>query len=227
MRIVIVSETFWPRTSSTSMSVRQVLDGLVDTSARAGHEPVLVTPGGGASDYRGVPVVRTRSVPTRTFPVGLPDPQVEQVLARVRPDAVHLASPWLLGASALRAARARGIPVVAELRWRGTPGCRRPLAAGLPLDRWWRRIHRDVHLTPVPTSRPHGRRAPSAPPRSARGGTAPTSTCSARTTATPTCTPAGPGTAYTRVAQRPWSVAVEELVMTWAEVASARLPLAG
>jgi phosphatidylinositol alpha 1,6-mannosyltransferase len=118
MRIVIVSETFWPRTSSTSVTVRQVLDGLVDGlvdgAARAGHEPVLVTPGTGTSDYRGVPVVRTRSVPTRTFPVGLPDPQVEQVLARVRPDAVHLASPWLLGASALRAARARGIPVVAE-----------------------------------------------------------------------------------------------------------------
>ena len=155
MRIVIVSETFWPRTSSTSVTVRQVLDGLVDGAARAGHEPVLVTPGTGAGDYRGVPVVRTRSVPTRTFPVGLPDPQVEQVLDRVRPDVVHLASPWILGASALRAARSLGLPVVAEhgthltalARHAGVPAT---IAATLPLDRWWRRIHRDAHLTLVP-----------------------------------------------------------------------------
>ncbi len=33
--------------------------------------------------------------------------------------------------------------------------------------------------------------------------------------------------AYTRVAQRTWSRAVEELVATWAEVAGSRLPLAG
>jgi phosphatidylinositol alpha 1,6-mannosyltransferase len=151
MRIVIVSETFWPRTSSTSVTVRQVLDGLV----RAGHEPVLVTPGPGTGDYRGVPVVRTRAVPTRTFPVGLPDPVVEQVLARVRPDVVHLASPWILGASALRAARASGLPVVAEhgthlsalARHAGVPST---IAATLPLDRWWRRIHRDADLTLVP-----------------------------------------------------------------------------
>lgn len=152
---MIVSETFWPRTSSTSLTVRQVLDGLVDAALEGGHEPVLVTPGPGATDYRGVPVVRTRALPGRTFPVGLPDPQVEQVLARVRPDVVHLASPWLLGASALRAARAQGIPVVAEhathltalARHAGVPST---IAATLPLDRWWRRIHRGVHLTLVP-----------------------------------------------------------------------------
>ncbi len=159
MRIVIVSETFWPRTSSTSLTVRQVLDGLVDAAldgaVAQGHEPVLVTPGPGATDHRGVPVVRTRAIPGRTFPVGLPDPQVEQVLARVKPDVVHLASPWLLGASALRAARAHGVPVVAEhgthltalARHAGVPST---IAATLPLDRWWRRIHRDAHLTLVP-----------------------------------------------------------------------------
>ena len=152
---MIVSETFWPRTSSTSMSVRQVLDGLVDGAAAGGHEPVVVTPGPGATDYRGVPVVRTRGLPTRTFPVGLPDSQVEQVLARVRPDVVHLASPWLLGAGAMRAARQHGIPVVAEhgthlsalARHAGVPAA---LAPTLPLGRWWRRIHRDAHLTLVP-----------------------------------------------------------------------------
>jgi hypothetical protein len=32
--------------------------------------------------------------------------------------------------------------------------------------------------------------------------------------------------AYLRVAERPWSTAVEELVAIWAEVAAARLPLA-
>ena len=148
---MIVSETFWPRTSSTSLAVRQVLDGALE----AGHEPVLVTPGPGADHYRGVPVVRTRALPGRTFPVGLPDAQVEQVLARVRPDVVHLASPWLLGASALRAARAHGVPVVAEhathltalARHAGVPPT---IAATLPLDRWWRRIHRGADLSLVP-----------------------------------------------------------------------------
>lgn len=151
MRTVIVSETFLPRTSSTALTVRQVLDGLVD----AGHEAVVVTPGTGSQDYRGVPVVRTRALPTRTFPVGLPDPQVEQVLDRVRPDVVHLASPWTLGAAALRAARQRGLPVVAEhgthltalARHAGVPAT---IAATVPLDRWWRRIHRGADLTLAP-----------------------------------------------------------------------------
>ena len=47
------------------------------------------------------------------LPVGLPTRRLQEMTARFRPDVVHLASPFVLGAGGLAAARRLGVPTVA------------------------------------------------------------------------------------------------------------------
>ena len=151
MRVAIVSESFFPQVNGVTNTVRHVVDRLVAT----GHEPLLVAPGPGLRDYRGVPVVRTRSVALPSYPtfrVGLPDHDVERALAWFRPDVVHLASPFPLGAWGARAARRLGAPSLAVFqtdvggfaRQYGVPARR-------AVDGWVGRLHRGVGRTLVPS----------------------------------------------------------------------------
>ena len=112
MRVAIVSESFLPQVNGVSNSVRHVVNHLLDT----GHEVLVVAPGPGVRSYRSARVVRARSMGLpgyRSFALGLPDAAVERALVEFRPDVVHLASPALLGATGLRAARRLGVPTVA------------------------------------------------------------------------------------------------------------------
>lgn len=151
MKIAVVTESFLPRTDGLSLSVRALVDRLVD----GGHDPMVIAPGPGLRNHRGVPVVRTRSVAvpgTRGFTLGLPDPSVETALAAFHPDVVHVSSPVALGAGGLRVARRLGLPVVsdhgtdvsAHLRHHGLP-------AGSSLPRWVSRLHRMADRTLAPS----------------------------------------------------------------------------
>lgn len=152
LRVALVTESFLPQVNGVTNSVRHVVDHLVAD----GHEALVVAPGPGPAEYRGVPVVRTRSVATpryKSFPVGLPDQAVEKALAAFRPDVVHLASPIALGAVGLRAARRLGIPTVAVYQT-DIPGFLRQY--GLPgegyVGRWVARVHRRSDRTLVPSA---------------------------------------------------------------------------
>jgi phosphatidylinositol alpha 1,6-mannosyltransferase len=151
MRVAIVSESFFPQVNGVTNTVRHVVDRLLAT----GHEPLIIAPGPGLCDYRGIPVVRTRSVALpsyKAFRVGLPDADVERALAWFQPDVVHLASPFLLGAWGARAARRLGAPSLAVYqtdvggfaRQYGVPGRR-------AVDGWVGRLHRGVGRTLVPS----------------------------------------------------------------------------
>lgn len=151
MRVAIVSESFLPQANGVTDTVCHVVDELV----RAGHEPLVIAPGPGLDDYRGVPVVRVRSMSVpgyRAFPVGLPDSAVEATLAQFRPDVVHLAAPIVLGAVGLRAARRLGIPTVAAYQTDIAAAARHhgPLA-GPALTRWVARVHRRADRTLAPS----------------------------------------------------------------------------
>jgi phosphatidylinositol alpha 1,6-mannosyltransferase len=152
MRVAVISESFLPQVNGVSNTVRHVVDRLVDT----GHQALVVAPGPGLRDYRGVPVVRVRSVRVpgyRSFRVGLPDAGVEPELARFRPDVVHLASPVLLGAWGLRVARRLGVPTLAVYqtdvggfaRQYGVP-------AAAHLDSWVAHLHTHADRTVVPSA---------------------------------------------------------------------------
>jgi len=152
LRVAIVTESFLPQLNGVTNSVRHVVDHLVSH----GHAALVIAPGPGLGDYRGVPVVRTRSIATpryKSFPVGLPDQAVEKALAAFRPDVVHLASPIALGAVGLRAARRLGVPTIAVYQT-DIPGFmhRYGVPGEASVRRWVGRIHRRVDRTLVPST---------------------------------------------------------------------------
>lgn len=151
MRVAIVTESFLPLVNGVVNSVRHVVDHLIDS----GHEALIIAPGQGPADYRGVRVVRVRSVAVpmyKTFPMGLPDRQVKEALAAFRPDVVHLASPIALGWLGLRAARRLEIPTVAVYQT-DIPGFLRQynLPGEAACARWVARLHKRSDRTLVPS----------------------------------------------------------------------------
>ena len=151
MRVAIVTESFLPQVNGVTNSVRHVVDHLIDN----GHEALIIAPAPGIGDYRGVRVVRARSIAVpmyKSFPLGLPDRSVEEALAEFGPDVVHLASPIALGWVGLRAARKLGIPTVAVYQT-DMPGFLRQygVPADAPVAKWVGRIHRRSTRTLVPS----------------------------------------------------------------------------
>jgi phosphatidylinositol alpha 1,6-mannosyltransferase len=110
MRIAVVSESFLPTVNGVTNSVRHVLHHLRD----AGHRVIVIVPAAGApKEYAGFPVHEVPALAYRQFPVGLPNPAVTKLLAEFKPDVIHAASPFLLGAQAIAAGKRLGVPSVA------------------------------------------------------------------------------------------------------------------
>lgn len=156
VRIALIAETFTPAVNGVVNSVLQVADNV----ARRGHEPVVVAPSG--DSYRSrcgypVPVVR---VPSLTLPgyrglqIARPALDLVPILDEIAPDVVHLASPAMLGAAAVRAANELDLPTVAIYQTDVAAFARRyHLRMSGPLV--WahlRRIHNSADLTLVPSS---------------------------------------------------------------------------
>lgn len=151
MRVAVVTESFLPQVNGVSNTVRHVVDNL----RRTGHETLVIAPGPGPADHEGVPVVRVRSMGLpgyRSFPLGLPDTAVERALTEFRPDVVHLASPIVLGAVGLRAARKLDLPTVAIYQTDIAGFARHyGLRADVLVDKWVGRIHRRADRTLAPS----------------------------------------------------------------------------
>ncbi|PZS34252.1 MAG: hypothetical protein DLM58_06080 [Pseudonocardiales bacterium] len=156
MRVTIVAETFTPAVNGVVNSVLRVADQL----AEHGHQPTVVAPSG--STYRSasghhVEVVRVPSVMLpgyRGLSVARPSPQLVPVLRDLEPDLVHLASPAVLGWSAVHAAVELGVPSVAVFQTDVSGFLRRyHLGASSPLLwSWLRRLHNTADLTLAPSS---------------------------------------------------------------------------
>jgi phosphatidylinositol alpha 1,6-mannosyltransferase len=109
MRIAVISESFLPTISGVTTSVCKVLEHLAAT----GHDAIVIAPHGAPAAYAGFPVHTVSAVNYRQFPVGMPSPHVQKLLADFRPDVLHAASPFLLGAQGISAANRLDIPSVA------------------------------------------------------------------------------------------------------------------
>ncbi len=151
MRVVVVSESFLPTTNGVTTSVRKVLDHL----AARGHEALVIVPAAGAPrEYAGFPVVEVPALAYRQFPVGLPNPFLQKTIADFRPDVIHAASPFLLGAQAIGAGRRLGIPSVAIFQT-DVAGYARRNGLGAATRFAWRVvrwIHDGADLTLAPSS---------------------------------------------------------------------------
>ncbi len=126
MRIGIITESFPPDVNGVANSVLRIAEQL---TAR-GHQPLVIAPeavqpgksaGPGWPSSRpggafGFPVVRVPSVPMPGYPgfrLGFSALRVRAALTRHGAELVHLASPFVLGASGCAAARQLGLPVIA------------------------------------------------------------------------------------------------------------------
>lgn len=157
MRVVVVAESFLPQTNGVVHSVLRVLDHL----AARGDEVVVVAPDAAGPVPREVAGARVVTLPAWSFP-GYPDVRVATgrvspltaLLHDVRPDVVHLASPFALGWRAALAASALDIPVVAVYQTDVPAYAGRYGIKGVE-NLLWKRV-RDLHgradLTLVPSS---------------------------------------------------------------------------
>jgi phosphatidylinositol alpha 1,6-mannosyltransferase len=147
-----VTESFLPAINGVTNSVLQVLAHL----RRRGHEAVVVAPGAGPEEVDGVPVVRLPAVDLAvvdSLPVGVPTPALRATLEEFRPDVVHLASPFVVGARALTVARRLGVPTVAVYQT-DVAGFAASYGVGLTARaawRWTRRLHSRADRTLAPS----------------------------------------------------------------------------
>ncbi|HEX6346403.1 glycosyltransferase family 1 protein [Umezawaea sp.] len=150
MRVAIVTESFLPRVNGVTNSVLRVLENLPGPA-------LVIAPGAGDDSYRGTPVVRVPAVDlprVSSLPVGVPTRRVLTALAEFRPDVVHLASPFVLGARGVQAARRLGLPTVAVYQT-DVAGFAGSYGLGLTARaawRWTRRLHSLADRTLAPST---------------------------------------------------------------------------
>jgi phosphatidylinositol alpha 1,6-mannosyltransferase len=153
VRVAIVTESFLPQVNGVTNSVLRVVEHLHDR----GHQALIIAPGVGPDRYLHARVRRVRAVdlPVITsLPIGVPSPKVYAALAEFVPDVVHLASPFVLGAGGLRAARRLGVPTVAVYQtdvagFAAAYGLSRGARAAW---RWIRRLHSYADRTLAPST---------------------------------------------------------------------------
>ena len=117
MRVALVTESFLPDVNGVANSVVRTAEHLL----RRGHQPLVIAPQPPPAlrDVPvsvGYPVVRVPSLPMPGYPqirLGLPTPMLMAALRGHRTDVVHLASPFVLGAWGMLAARTLKLPTVA------------------------------------------------------------------------------------------------------------------
>ncbi|HET9052015.1 MAG TPA: glycosyltransferase, partial [Candidatus Dormibacteraeota bacterium] len=141
MRIAIVTESFLPRVDGVSRSV----SALLQYCRRKGHSAIIVAPGHGPHESEGFPVVRVMGIPA-LYPglvISPVAPGLRRLLERFDADCVHLASPAVLGWTAVRSARRAGIPLAAHFQT-DVAAYARHYGGGIASPavwRWLRRLH--------------------------------------------------------------------------------------
>ncbi|MFC9255400.1 glycosyltransferase family 4 protein [Amycolatopsis thailandensis] len=153
VRVAIVTESFLPQVNGVTNSVLRVVEHLRDRA----HDVLIIAPGPGPGEYLGAPVVRIPALDfpgVNSLPVGVPTRTVLTALADFGPDVVHLASPFVVGARGLAAARRLRVPCVAVYQT-DIAGFAAAYGFGIAARaawRWVRRLHSRADRTLAPSS---------------------------------------------------------------------------
>ncbi|WP_408641969.1 glycosyltransferase family 4 protein [Saccharopolyspora oryzae] len=153
VRTAIVTESFLPQINGVTNSVLRVLEHL----RRRGDSALVIAPGAGPEEYAGFPVIRLPAVDlpvVSSLPIGFPTRRLLRGLQDFRPDVVHLASPFVVGARGLAAARRLGVPTVAVYQT-DVAGFAESYGLGLTARaawRWIRRLHGAADRTLAPST---------------------------------------------------------------------------
>ncbi len=158
MRVAIVAESFLPNINGVTNSVLRVLEYLDDH----GHEALVIAPGARPfqeehESYRGFRIERVPTVMVPmvdSLPIGVPEARMAAILAKYKPDVVHLASPFVLGAAGAFTAKTLRIPAVAVYQTDVAGFAKNYKLAGLSTAAWgWTRIiHNSCARTLAPSS---------------------------------------------------------------------------
>jgi phosphatidylinositol alpha 1,6-mannosyltransferase len=158
MRVALVTESFLPDVNGVAHSVVRAAEHLM----RRGHQPMVIAPQPppAVRDARvdvPYPVVRIASLPMPGYPqirLGLPTPTMTGALKAHGADVVHLASPFVLGAWGMAAARSLKLPTVAVYQTDVAAYARAykvSMTEGAAW-RWIRTVHNAASRTLVPSS---------------------------------------------------------------------------
>ncbi len=153
VRVAIVTESFLPQVNGVTNSVLRVVEHLRDRA----HDVLIIAPGPGPTEYLGAPVVRIPALDfpgVNSLPIGVPTRTVLTALADFGPDVVHLASPFVVGARGLAAARRLRVPCIAVYQT-DIAGFAAAYGFGLAARaawRWVRRLHSRADRTLAPSS---------------------------------------------------------------------------
>jgi phosphatidylinositol alpha 1,6-mannosyltransferase len=157
VRIAYVTESFPPDVNGVAHTAVRVAEHLLTR----GHHPLVIAPEAARGLERpdrsfDFPVIRVPSVAVpvyRELRVGVPGPRVRRAIAAHNADLVHLAGPFVLGASGGAAAARLGVPTVAVYAT-DMPAYARAYHTGRIGEgiawRWVRRIHNSVDRTLAP-----------------------------------------------------------------------------
>lgn len=157
VRIAYVTESFPPDVNGVANTAMRVAEHVLNR----GHDLLVIAPRPARNRPApdpGFPVARTPSVPLPVYPglrIGVPWPGLRDTIERFRPDVVHLAGPFLLGAAAGQVADRLALPTVAVYAT-DMPAYARMYHAG-PVGeaacwRRLRRIHDSVGRTLAPST---------------------------------------------------------------------------
>ncbi|WP_077063781.1 glycosyltransferase family 1 protein [Streptomyces sp. MP131-18] len=155
MRVAIITESYPPDVNGVAHCALQTARHL----ARRGHQPLVVAPApapGVRVPHDGpAPIVHVPSLPLPGYPqvrVALPSRKLAAAVAAHRPDVVHLASPFVLGARGAALAARLGLPSVAVYQTDLAGYARTYLGAGeLAAWRRIRAVHTAAGLTLAPS----------------------------------------------------------------------------
>jgi len=158
MRVALVTESFLPDVNGVAHSVVRAAEHLL----HRGHQPMVIAPQPppAVRDARvdvPYPVVRIASLPMPRYPqirLGLPTPTMTAAMRAHGTDVVHLASPFVLGAWGMVAARSLKLPTVAVYQTDVAAYARayRVSMTEGAAWRWIRTVHNAASRTLVPSS---------------------------------------------------------------------------
>ena len=109
MRVAIVTESFLPQVNGVTNSVLRVLETLKQNE----YEAIVIAPTSESEKHLGFKVFTASSIPLLQFSVAMPSPSISKVLEDFRPDVIHVAAPFLLGAQAIGWGHRNFVPTVA------------------------------------------------------------------------------------------------------------------
>jgi phosphatidylinositol alpha 1,6-mannosyltransferase len=109
MRVAIVTESFLPQVNGVTNSVLRVLETLKQNE----YEAIVIAPTSESEKHLGFHVFTASSIPLLQFSVAMPSPSLSKILEDFRPDVIHVAAPFLLGAQAIGWGHRNSVPTVA------------------------------------------------------------------------------------------------------------------